>query len=150
MGRIGTESYGKLGVPVSAGKNSESQGSGLVRTSAKKRKPDGDAEPTTTEPERTTEREPAASKASGLSTTEVAGAGLRQIAELTGKEVLGITSIRPLEDGWSVEVEAVEDRRVPSSSDLLAVYEAQLATDGALLGYRRKKRYARGDKGDET
>ena len=93
-----------------------------------------------------------ARKPSGLSTAEVAAAGLRQIAELTGKEVIGVTSIKALDDGWSVEVEAVEDHRIPSSSDLLALYEAQLATDGALVGYRRRKRYPRGwgDKGDSS
>ncbi len=131
---------------MSAGKNSESRGSGLVKTSAKKQdKPEPEGET-----DRTTEPEPAAPKASRLSTAVVAAAGLRQIADLTGKEVLGVTSIKALEDGWSVEVEAVEDRRIPSSGDLLAIYEAQLATDGSLLGYRRNRRYARGwgDKGD--
>lgn len=128
---------------MSADKNSDDRGSGLVRTRAKKPEPER-------EQARTAEPESNAGKTSRLSTVEVAGAGLRQIAELTGKEVIGVTSIRALEDGWSVEVEAVEDRRIPSSSDLLAVYEAQLGTDGALVGYRRKKRYARGwgDKGD--
>jgi hypothetical protein len=129
---------------VSAGKNSESHGSGLVRTKADKPGSGGEASSNT--PEST------ARKPSRLSTGEVARAGLRQIADLTGKEVIGVTSIKALEDGWSVEVEAVEDRRIPSSSDLLALYEAQLATDGALVGYRRRKRYPRGwgDKGDAS
>ncbi|HZM80649.1 MAG TPA: gas vesicle protein [Candidatus Limnocylindrales bacterium] len=130
---------------MSAGKDSDTHGSGLVRTSAK-RPESGREVSKKAEPESTTHRP------SGLSTADVAGAGLRQIAELTGKEVLGVTSIKAIEDGWIVEVEAIEDRRIPSSSDLLAVYEAQLATDGALLGYRRRKRYARGwgDKGDAS
>ena len=129
---------------MSAGKNSDTQGSGLVRTSAGKRAPEREAL-------RTTGPESVSGKPSRLSPAQVAGAGLRQIAELTGREVVGVTSIKALEDGWLVEVEAVEDRRIPSSGDLLALYEAQLGADGELLGYRRRKRYTRGwgDKGEQ-
>lgn len=132
---------------MSASRNSDTHGSGLVRTSAGKREPE--REPERDSP-KTTESRPKAQASSGISPAEVAGAGLRQIAELTGKEALSVTSIKAIEDGWLVEVEAVEDRRIPSSGDLLALYEAQLAADGALVGYRRKRRYARGwgDKGD--
>jgi Gas vesicle synthesis protein GvpO len=48
------------------------------------------------------------------------------------------------EDGWIVEVEIVEDRRIPSSADMLALYEIELDADGELLAYRRTRRYRRG------
>jgi hypothetical protein len=42
-----------------------------------------------------------------------------------------------------VVVEVVEDRRIPSSGDVLALYEADLDTEGNLMSYRRKGRYRR-------
>ncbi len=48
------------------------------------------------------------------------------------------------ESGWTVTVEMLEDRRIPSSTDILATYEAELDDDGELLGYRRVRRYSRG------
>jgi hypothetical protein len=71
-------------------------------------------------------------------------AGLRHITDLTAKEVEGATRVQPVEDGWVVEVEVVEDHRIPSSGDILALYEAELDIEGNLLSYQRKRRYRRG------
>lgn len=38
----------------------------------------------------------------------------------------------------------VEDRRIPSSTDMLALYEVVLDMDGELLSYKRTRRYSRG------
>ena len=73
-----------------------------------------------------------------------AEAGVRLISELTRKDAAGATSVEPGEDGWIVGVEVVEDHRIPSSADILALYEAEIDTDGRLLAYRRLKRYRRG------
>jgi hypothetical protein len=55
------------------------------------------------------------------------------------------------EDGWVVEFEVVEDRRIPSSSDVLALYEVEVDADGELLGFRRTRRYLRGQtRGEAT
>lgn len=70
--------------------------------------------------------------------------GLKQIVELTGKDAEGVSGVEPQDDGWRVTVEVVEDRRIPSSSDLLATYRVDLDADGELLSYRRTRRYARG------
>ncbi len=43
----------------------------------------------------------------------------------------------------------LEDRRVPSSGDILALYEAELDPDGSLLAYRRARRYSRNQATDE-
>jgi hypothetical protein len=75
--------------------------------------------------------------------------GLRQIAELTGKEPEGVTGVEPTEDGWVVTVEMLEDRRIPSTTDLLATYETEIDADGELISYRRVRRYARG-RGDSN
>jgi hypothetical protein len=84
-----------------------------------------------------------------LSVTQAARIGLRQIAQLTAKNPAGVTSVEPVEDGWVVGVEVVEDHRVPSSADILAVYEAAIGTDGTVVSYRRTRRYPRG-RGNDT
>jgi|SRR5215475_8169331 len=84
----------------------------------------------------------------GLTAAKAGQAGLRQIAELTGKQPEGITGVEPAEDGWVVGVEVVEDRRIPSSTDILATYETEVGTDGELVSYRRVRRYTRG-RGDD-
>ncbi|MDH6292565.1 gas vesicle protein [Rhodococcus sp. NM-2] len=79
-----------------------------------------------------------------LPAPEIAEIATRDIAQLTGKKPLGATSVMPTDDGWTVEVEVVEDRRIPSSTDMLAMYEVVLDLDGELLSYRRTRRYIRG------
>ncbi|MEV4562542.1 gas vesicle protein GvpO [Nonomuraea sp. NPDC049419] len=70
-------------------------------------------------------------------------AGMRHIAELTKKEPEGVTSVVPADDGWLVDVELVEDRRIPSSGDMLALYRVEMDMEGTLLSYRRIRRYRR-------
>ena len=67
------------------------------------------------------------------------------ITEITNGEPVRITSAVPTDEGgWVVEVETVEDRRIPSSADMLALYEVELDSNGELLAYRRTRRYMRG------
>jgi Gas vesicle synthesis protein GvpO len=67
------------------------------------------------------------------------------ISEITDGEPVRITSAAPTDEGgWVVEVETVEDRRIPSSADMLALYEIELDSNGELLAYRRIRRYMRG------
>jgi hypothetical protein len=73
---------------------------------------------------------------------------LHDVAELTGKPPSGVTALEREDDGWLVEVEVVEDRRIPSSSDILATYRAEVTAEGDLTALRRTRRYPRG-KGDE-
>ncbi|MEW1952765.1 gas vesicle protein GvpO [Terrabacter sp. NPDC080008] len=71
------------------------------------------------------------------------------LAELTGKEFEGIVGIRKSHDDWSVEVEVLEMRRIPSTTDVLAVYEVTVDEAGELVGYERRARYVRGDAREE-
>ena len=73
--------------------------------------------------------------------------GTRQVTELTGKEAEGVTGIQPTDDGWLVTVEVLEDRHIPSSTDVLATYEVETDMDGELISYRRDQRYSRGHGG---
>jgi hypothetical protein len=80
----------------------------------------------------------------GFSASTIAAEAAERVGELTTKPALGVTSVEPIEDGWLVEVEVLEDRRIPSSADMLALYEVELGFDGKLLAYRRTRRYGRG------
>jgi hypothetical protein len=93
---------------------------------------------------RGTGRPPRPDHSGGLTAAKAGQAAMRQITELTGKDPEGVTGVEPAEDGWMVGVEVVEDRRVPSSVDILATYETELDADGELVSYRRVKRYTRG------
>jgi len=85
-----------------------------------------------------------AARNADLSVVEAAKAAVRQVADVIAKTPEGVVSVEPVEDGWVVEVETLEDRHVPSSSDVLAIYEIELDADGALVAYRRTQRYRRG------
>jgi hypothetical protein len=79
-----------------------------------------------------------------ISAAQAAQQGLRQVVGLTGKDAVGVVSVEPIDEGWRVAVEVVEDRRVPASTDMLSIYEADLDLGGDLLGCQRTRRYQRG------
>lgn len=81
---------------------------------------------------------------SSLTARQAARAALRQILELTDKQTESITGVERKEEGWTVSIEVVEDRRIPSSADILATYETKIDEDGELMSYRRVRRYSRG------
>jgi Gas vesicle synthesis protein GvpO len=80
----------------------------------------------------------------------IAGEAARQLVELTGRDVEGVTGLSRTDDGWSVEVEVLEVRRIPETTDVLALYEITVDEDGDLEGYRRLRRYVRGTPGEES
>ena len=87
---------------------------------------------------------PSSREPSGVSAQEAAELARQYIAEMTERQPVQMTSVSPTEDGWLMEVEVIEDRRIPSSSDILALYEVELDASGELLAYRRTRRYLRG------
>ena len=79
-----------------------------------------------------------------LTTPAVVRLALEYITTLTGKQAVAATSVEPTDDGWLVGVEVVEESRIPSTSDMLAIYEVVLDMRGELRAYRRTRRYLRG------
>jgi gas vesicle protein GvpO len=68
---------------------------------------------------------------------------------MTEGEAVRMTSATPTDEGgWIIEVETVEDRRIPSSADILALYEMEIDSNGEMLAYRRIRRYMRGQTTD--
>jgi hypothetical protein len=65
------------------------------------------------------------------------------LQELSGADVESVSALERTPSGWRVTLEAVEVRRIPSSTDVLATYDVELDEDGDLVRYRRRRRYAR-------
>ena len=126
-----------------------SEDSATKKTAAKKSPAKKTAKKTT---KKTTERRasaPRATAAKRATASQVAARAAQQLLELTGKGVEGVTGLERTDDGWKVHVEVVEVRRIPDTTDVLALYEVQVDEDGDLIGYRRLRRYARGVPGED-
>jgi hypothetical protein len=71
----------------------------------------------------------------------------KYIIAVIDRQPTQITAVEPTDEGgWIVEAEVVEDRRIPSTADILALYEIELDAGGDLLAYRRTRRYMRGQR----
>lgn len=80
---------------------------------------------------------------------EAAVAALKIIASMVGKETIGVTSVEPIDDGWLIGIEVLEQARLPRTSDVLGLYEVEIDLDGAVISYRRERRYLRAATGDD-
>ena len=87
---------------------------------------------------------PRRGSASGADARQAAAAAAQDVRELTGSRPEGLTSLEHTDDGWRIGVEVLESRRIPDSTDILAEYRVGLDRDGALVSYRRERRYHRG------
>ncbi|MEU4392599.1 gas vesicle protein [Kribbella sp. NPDC023855] len=67
-----------------------------------------------------------------------------ELSELIGQIPEGIVGVEKTDDGWRVQLEVVESRRIPETTDIMAIYEVDVDPDGAVTGYRRLQRYVRG------
>jgi len=79
---------------------------------------------------------------------QVALQGARQLQQLTGNQIEGITGMQRTDEGWRVQVDVLELRRVPNTTDVLATYDVDVDAQGDLVGYRRRGRYVRGEVSD--
>ena len=79
----------------------------------------------------------------------MAATAAQQLLELTGRRPRAIIGLEKRDDGWRVQVEVVEVRRIPNTTDVLSLYEVNADDKGDLQGYRRIRRYARGVPGED-
>ena len=91
---------------------------------------------------------PTAPPPPALSVVKVAHRAKLQLSQITGLEAATVSAIEAHEGGWKAYVNLVELRRVPSTSDVLATYEAILDANAELLNYRRIRRFLRGQVND--
>ncbi|MEU8227218.1 gas vesicle protein [Kribbella sp. NPDC048915] len=68
----------------------------------------------------------------------------KELSDLIGQDPESIVGVEKRDDGWLVQVQVVESRRVPATTDIMAVYEVEVDEDGEVTGYRRADRYVRG------
>jgi hypothetical protein len=74
----------------------------------------------------------------------VAARAASELTGLIGRQVEGVVGVERVDDGWRVQVEVVESRRIPDTTDILAIYEVDVDPDGEVTAYRRLDRYVRG------
>lgn len=88
------------------------------------------------------------SKSNGTSGREAVRQARVQIAELMGRPVESVLGMDRDDDGWVITVQVVELARIPNSTDVLGDYAVTVDSGGEVVGYRRMRRYNRGQSDD--
>jgi hypothetical protein len=68
---------------------------------------------------------------------------------LTGHKVESVSGFAEVDTGWRLVVTAIELRRIPASTDVLADYEAIIDENGSIVNYHRLRRYFRAQVGEQ-
>ena len=89
------------------------------------------------------------SSSDGPSARDFAMEAARQLQELTGRPVEGITGMEKNGSEWTVTLEVLELERVPNTTDILGRYEVTLDRNGELTGAQRTRRYPRAEAGED-
>jgi hypothetical protein len=71
-----------------------------------------------------------------------------QVSELMSRPVESVLGMERDDDGWVITVQMVELARIPNSTDVLGDYAVTLDREGEVIGYRRMRRYHRGQADD--
>ena len=79
-----------------------------------------------------------------LSAKELSQAARSTVEELTGYTAEAVTALEWDDEFWQVTVDVLELSRVPNTTDVIGTYAVQLDERGTLRGYRRTRRYVRG------
>jgi hypothetical protein len=79
-----------------------------------------------------------------MSAAELATAAKESIEALTDHPAESVSALEWDEERWRVTVDVCELERIPNTTDVMATYVVELDREGKLLGYRRTRRYVRG------
>lgn len=79
-----------------------------------------------------------------LSAKELTEAAKAAAEDLTGFSAEAVTGLEWDGESWLVTVDVLELSRIPNTTDLLATFVVQLDDSGSLLGYKRTRRFLRG------
>jgi hypothetical protein len=96
--------------------------------------------------ERRERRPPRRMQSDGMGAARLAA---DSVLQLTGRCPENVVSIVRDDDGWQVGVEVMEMHRIPETTDIMAVYEVTLDTNGDLVRCERGQRYHRGQVQEE-
>jgi hypothetical protein len=86
-------------------------------------------------------RRPGRAQSDGMKAARLAA---EHVLQLTGRCPENVVSVVRDDDGWQVGVEVMELHRIPDTTDIMAVYEVVLDTNGDLVRCERGRRYHRG------
>jgi hypothetical protein len=75
---------------------------------------------------------------------ELSRAALHTVSELTGYDPEAVTGLAWDGDVWRITVDVLELERIPRTTDVIGSYEVSLDEEGSLRGYRRTRRFTRG------
>ncbi|NNE12983.1 MAG: hypothetical protein HKN41_12155 [Ilumatobacter sp.] len=79
----------------------------------------------------------------GSSMRQVLGSFNEQFSSMLGLQVEMVTTVKKQDDGWHVQAQVVEQRRIPPSSDVIGIYDAELDGSGELTSVERTRRSTR-------
>jgi hypothetical protein len=88
-------------------------------------------------------------KGDRLSARDLTIAARETIRDLTGYPPESVSGLQWDGETWLVTVDVCELERVPSTTDVLGTYVVQLDDGGGLLGYKRTRRFVRGQAEEE-
>jgi hypothetical protein len=80
-----------------------------------------------------------------VSARELALEAKATVKDMTSFEPETVSALQWDGESWLVSVEVCELTRIPNTTDVLATYVVQLDDGGGLLGYKRERRYLRGE-----
>jgi hypothetical protein len=80
-----------------------------------------------------------------VSARELALEAKATVKDMTGFEPETVSALQWDGETWLVSVEVSELARIPNTTDVMATYVVQLDDGGGLLGYKRERRYLRGE-----
>jgi hypothetical protein len=88
--------------------------------------------------------EDGAAASPSVSAKEMTQAAMQALRDLTGHAPESATGLMWDGESWLVTVDVLELSRIPNTTDLLGTYVVQLDGDGNLSGYKRTRRFQRG------
>ena len=80
-----------------------------------------------------------------ISARELALEARATVKDMTEFDPETVSALQWDGESWLVSVEVCELTRIPNTTDVMATYVVQLDDGGGLLGYKRERRYLRGE-----
>ena len=71
-----------------------------------------------------------------VSPDEIVGRAKKVLDDLGGMDVDRVTGVEADDEGWRINLEVVETRRIPDTADIIAKYEVLLSRGGRFRSYR--------------
>jgi hypothetical protein len=82
--------------------------------------------------------------AARISAKELTTIAKATVDDLTGFPPESVSGLQWDGESWLVAVDVCELERIPSTTDVMATYVVQLDDSGGIVGYKRTRRYIRG------